>query len=134
MHGHVGTEGLLDLVPDLHLLGSFAGNAYVAIDVLEVLEEDFDDVAHGHTHGAIGVHELVEVDGARALVADVDDDILAADLHDMALHHFFFAQRAGFTLERGQELLGVRRAVLKHRSVENLDTADLFGAVTLDKG
>ncbi len=115
MDGHVGTEGLLDLVPDLHLLGAFAGNAHVAVDILEVLQEHFHDIAHRDANGPVRVVELVDIDGARAFVADVDDDILAADLHDMALDDLFFTKGAGFTLESGQEFLGVRVAVLVHR-------------------
>ena len=47
-------EGLLDLVPDLHLLGLLAGEDDVAFAVFGALEQDVDDVAglHGHLTGS----------------------------------------------------------------------------------
>lgn len=128
VHGHVGTEGLLDLVPDLHLLGALAAEAHVAVGVLEHLEQHFDDLAHLHALRAVGIVELVEVDGARPLVADVDDDALAADLHDDATHDLFFAEATGFTLQGGHELLALLAAVLGVSRVQHGDAAHLLGA------
>ena len=47
-------------------------------------------------HGAVGLRELVERDHALALVADVDDDVVLADVDDLALDDvaFFDDRRA----------------------------------------
>ncbi len=132
MHGHVGTEGLLDLVPDLHLLGALAAEAHIAVGVLQHLEQHFDHIAHLDALGAVGVVELVKVDGARPLVADVDDDVLAADLHDDATDDFLLAEAAGLALQRGHELLAFRTVVLDVARVEYGDAAHLLGALALD--
>ena len=100
--------------------------------VLEVLDEHFDDVAGGHAHAAVRVVELVDVDGARALVADVDDDILAADLHDDAADDLLLAERLGLALERRQELVPGLAFVSEHALVEHGDAAHLLGAVAFD--
>ena len=132
VHGHVGTEGLLDLVPDLHLLGALAAEAHVAVGILEHLEQHFHDLAHLHTLRAVGVVELVKVDGSRTLVADVDDDVLAADFHDHATHDFLFAQAPRLTLQGGHELLAFCTLVLDICRVEHGDAAHLLGAQALD--
>ena len=128
MHGHVGAEGLFDLVPDLHLFGALTAEAHVAVGILEHLEEYFDHFAHLHALGAVGVVELVQIDGARPLVADVDDDVLAADLHDDAAHDLFFSKAAGFTLHRGHELLAFGTFVLDVPRIEHGDPAHLLRA------
>ena len=51
--------GLLDLVPDLHLLGFFAREDDVAFAVFGALEEDVDDVAGLNRDFAVLVEELV---------------------------------------------------------------------------
>src|SRR4029079_8916884 len=56
--------GLLDLVPDLHLLGFFTREHHVAFAVLRALEQDVDDVAGLHRHLAVFVEELVDLDDA----------------------------------------------------------------------
>ena len=66
--------GLLDLVPDLHLLGFFAREDDVAFAVFGALEQHVDDVAGLHGDLAGLVEELVDGDDAFGLVADVDDD------------------------------------------------------------
>ena len=65
--------GLLDLVPDLHLLGFFAREDDVAFAVFGALEQHVDDVAGLHGDLAVLVEELVDGDDAFGLVADVDD-------------------------------------------------------------
>ena len=132
MHGHVGTEGLLDLVPDLHLLGALAAEAHVAVGVLEHFEQHFHHVAHLDALGAIGIVELIQDDGARPLVADVDDDVLAADLHDDATHDFLLAEASGFTLQGGHEFLAFRAVVLDIPRIEYGDAAHLLGAQAFD--
>ena len=66
--------GLLDLVPDLHLLGFFAREDDVAFAVFGALEQHVDDVAGLHGDLAGLVDELVDRNDAFGLVADVDDD------------------------------------------------------------
>ena len=66
--------GLLDLVPDLHLLGFFAREDDVAFAVFGALEQHVDDVAGLDGDLAVLVEELVDRDDAFGLVADVDDD------------------------------------------------------------
>ena len=66
--------GLLDLVPDLHLLGFFAREDDVAFAVFGALEQHVDGVARLHGDLAVLVEELVDRDDAFGLVADVDDD------------------------------------------------------------
>ena len=66
--------GLLDLVPDLHLLGFFAREDDVAFAVFGALEQHVDDVARLHGDLPVLVEELVDRDDAFGLVADVDDD------------------------------------------------------------
>ena len=52
--------GLLDLVPDLHLLGFFAREDDVAFAVFRALEQHVDDVAGLHGDFAVLVEELVD--------------------------------------------------------------------------
>ena len=52
--------GLLDLVPDLHLLGFFAREDDVAFAIFGPLEQHVDDVAGLHGDFAVLVEELVD--------------------------------------------------------------------------
>mgnify|MGYP003694602545 FL=1 len=52
--------GLLDLVPDLHLLGFFAREDDVAFAIFGALEQHVDDVARLHGDLAVLVEELVD--------------------------------------------------------------------------
>ena len=83
-------EGLLDLVPDLHLLGLFAREDDVAFAIFGALEQHVDDVAGLDGDLAVLVEELVDRDDAFGLVADVDDDFGVGDLEDRALDDFAF--------------------------------------------
>src|SRR5262245_32047290 len=65
--------GLLDLVPDLHLLRFFARQHDVAFAVLRPLEQDVDNVAGFDRDVAVLVQELRNRDDAFGLVADVDN-------------------------------------------------------------
>ena len=82
--------GLLDLVPDLHLLGFFAREDDVAFAILGALEQHVDDVAGLHRDLAVLVEELADRDHALGLVADVDDDFRRGDLEDRALDDLAF--------------------------------------------
>ena len=82
--------GLLDLVPDLHLLGFFAREDDVAFAIFGALEQHVDDVAGLHGDLAVLVEELVERDDAFGLVADVDDHFRGGDLEHRALDDLAF--------------------------------------------
>ena len=82
--------GLLDLVPDLHLLGFFAREHDVAVAIFGALEQHVDRVARLHGHFAALVEKFVDADDAFGFVADVDDDFGRGDFEDRALHHLAF--------------------------------------------
>src|SRR5439155_18253199 len=67
--------GLLDLVPNLHLLGFFARQHDVTVAVFGALEQHVDGVAGLHGHFAALVEKFVDSDNAFRLVADIDDDL-----------------------------------------------------------
>ena len=56
--------GLLDLVPNLHLLGFFAREDDVAVAIFGALEQHVDRVARLHGHFAALVEEFVDADDA----------------------------------------------------------------------
>ena len=66
--------GLLDLVPNLHLLGFFAREDDVAFAVFGALEQHVDGVARLNGNLTRLVDELVHGDDPLGLVTDVDDD------------------------------------------------------------
>ena len=67
--------GLLDLVPDLHLLGFFAREDDVAFAIFGALEQHVDDVAGLRPSPApFSSRNSSTRDDAFGLVADVDDD------------------------------------------------------------
>ena len=82
--------GLLDLVPDLHLLGFFAREDDVAFAIFGPLEQHVDDVARLDGDFAVLVEELVDRDDAFGFVADVDDDFGGGDLENRALDDLAF--------------------------------------------
>src|SRR5262249_29451144 len=82
--------GLLDFVPDLHLLGLFTREHHVAFAVLGALEQHVDDVAGLHGDLAGLVHELVDGDDPFGLVADVDDDFGRRHFEHRPLHDLAF--------------------------------------------
>ena len=82
--------GLLDLVPDLHLLGFFAREDDVAFAILGALEQHVDDVAGLHGDLAVLVEELADRDDAFGLVADVDDHFRRGHLENGALDDLAF--------------------------------------------
>ena len=96
--------GLLDLVPDLHLLRFFAGQDDVAFAILGALEQDVDDVAGLHGDLAALVEELGELDDAFGLVADVDDDFRRRDLENGALDDLAFRDVAEAVIVDVEEL------------------------------
>ena len=109
--------GLLDLVPDLHLLGLLAREHDVAFTILGALEQHVDGVAGLHGHVARFVEELVNLDETFRLVADVDDDGGFGDLEHRALHHFAFRHVAEAVVvepEHGRKFLRIHLVVV-HR-------------------
>jgi hypothetical protein len=106
--------GLLDLVPDLHLLGFFAREDDVAVAVFRALEQDVDDIARLHGHLALLVDELVCGNHAFRLEPDVDDYRRRGDTEHRALHDLAFrnAPEAGIVLlEKTRVLLRIRVVV-----------------------
>src|SRR5258706_5064434 len=82
--------GLLDLVPDLHLLGFFAREDDVAFPIFRPLEQDVDDVARLHGDLTVLVEELVDLDDAFRFVTDVDDHFGRGDLENRPLDDLAF--------------------------------------------
>ena len=80
----VALAGAGDLVPDLEAVGLLLGEDAQAVLVLAALEEDVDLVALLDADRAVGLRELVERDLSFGLVADVDDDVVLADLDHRA--------------------------------------------------
>ena len=95
--------GLLDLVPDLHLLGLLAREDDVAFTVLGALEQDVDGVAGLDGHLAGLVHELIDWDDAFRLVADVHDDFGWRHFEDGALHDLAFRDVAEAAIVKVQK-------------------------------
>ena len=95
--------GLLDVVPDLHLLGFFAREDDVAFAVFGALEQHVDDVAGLHRDLSGLVDELVDGDDAFGLVADVDDDFRWRDFEDGALDDLAFRDVAEAAIVKVQK-------------------------------
>ena len=124
--------GLLDLVPDLHLLGFFAREDDVAFTVFGALEQHVDDVAGLHGDLAGLVDELVDGDDPLGLVADVDDDFGRGDLQDGALDDLTFrdvAEAVIVKVEKAGVFLRVDRVV---RGVESRHLLRRFLSGSLD--
>ncbi len=81
---------LLDLVPNLHLLGFFAREDDVAVAIFRAFEQDVDDVARLRHHLPALVDELFDRNDAFRFEADVDDDFRRRHFHDRALDDFTF--------------------------------------------
>src|SRR5262249_6259170 len=104
-----------DLVPHLEAVRLLLRQHAEAVLVLAALEEDVDLVALLDADRAIGLRELVERDRPLALVTDVDDDIVLADVDDLALDDVAFLDDVSLRLlleERGEALGVVRGGVL----------------------
>src|SRR5579872_4413744 len=82
--------GLLDLVPDLHLLGFFTREHDVAFAVFRSLEQHVDDVAGLHGHVAGLVDELIDRNDAFRLVADVHNHFRRRHFEHRPLHDLAF--------------------------------------------
>ena len=79
-----------DLVPDLEAVGLLLREDAQAVFVLAALEEDVDLVARLDPDRAVGLRELVERDHSFGLVADVDDDVVLADVDHAAFDDVAF--------------------------------------------
>ena len=111
--------GLLDLVPDLHLLGFFAREDDVAFAIFGALEQHVDDVAGLDGHLAVLVEELADADDAFGLVADVDDDFRRGHLEDRALDDLAFRdvlEAVIVDFEQLVEFVGIDLVVVVSRS------------------
>src|SRR5262249_44118016 len=87
----VRLAGVRDLIPDLHLVGLLFRQGDEAVVVLAALDVDVHLVAGLDLRLAAGISEFAERDDALALAADVDDDVIAADLDDGPCDYFSFA-------------------------------------------
>ena len=108
--------GLLDVVPDLHLLGFFAREDDVAFTVFGALEQHVDDVAGLDGDLAGLVDELVDRDDAFGLVADVDDDFRRRDFEDGSLDDLTFrdvAEAGIVKVQKARILLRIDLIVLR---------------------
>ena len=102
--------GLLDFVPNLHLLGFFAREDDVAFPVFGALEQHVDEIAGLDRHLAALVEELADRDDAFRLVADVDDDFRRGHLEDGSLDNFAFRDVSEAAIVDVQQL-GVFRGI-----------------------
>ena len=103
--GRARAVGLLDLVPDLHLLGFVLREDDVAVLVLRPLEENVDRVALLDRDLAREVGELGERDDALRFVADVDDHFRGGDGEDPAPDDLPLLQVLEGVLVLGEEVL-----------------------------
>ena len=87
--GLVGLTEFDDLFPVLLLGGLLAGEDDEAVLILETLEEHLDLAADGEV---VGRAELVDVDGALGLVADVDHHLAGTAFNDAAADNGAFAE------------------------------------------
>ena len=97
--------GLLDLVPNLHLLGFFAREDDVSFPVFRALEQHVDDVAGLHRHFAVLVEELVDLNDAFGLVSDVDDHFRRSDLENRSLDDLAFRDVPEAVIVGGEQSL-----------------------------
>ena len=97
--------GLLDLVPDLHLLGFFAREDDVAFAILGPFEQHVDDVAGFHGQLAVFVEELGNRDDALGFVAHVHDDFRGGHLEHGALDDLAFRDISEAVIVDGEELV-----------------------------
>src|SRR6266851_73739 len=82
--------GLLDLVPDLHLLGFFARENDIAFAVFGALEQHVDDVAGLDRDLPVFIEEFVDRNDALGLVADVDNHFGCGHFENRAFDDFAF--------------------------------------------
>ena len=109
--------GLLDLVPDLHLLGLLARQHDVAFAILGALEQYVHDVAGLDGDLAVLVEEFADGDEAFGLVADIDDDVGLGDLEDSAFDDLAFRhvpEAVVINTKHGREFLRIHVFVV-HR-------------------
>ncbi len=71
-----------DDLPDLHAVGAFFGEDTLSLFVFALFEEHVDDVAGLDGDLTVFVGELVDVDAAFGFEANIDEDILLADLQN----------------------------------------------------
>src|SRR5262249_23089428 len=77
--------GLLDLVPNLHLLGFFTREDDVAFPVFRALQQDVHEVARLDRNLPRLVQEFARRNDAFGFVTDVHDDFGSGDLENRAL-------------------------------------------------
>ncbi len=107
--GRAGAVGLLDLVPDLHLLGFVLGKDDVAVLVLGALEED----VHGVPSWTVTLPEKSvnseSGDDPLGLVADVDDHLGRRDRENAPADDLALLEVFERVLVLGQQVLVLLR-------------------------
>ena len=91
-----GVHDGFQFVPDQRFFRLVTGKDGFAETVLDGFQRDLDDVAHGDFDFALFVAELIDVDDAFRLQADVDDDDVGADFFNGAGN-----DGAGFKVVKG---------------------------------
>ena len=97
--------GALDLIPDLHPLGFFAGQDDIAVGILGLFQENIDGIAGFDGDLAAIVHKLLNRDDPLGFESDIDNDSAAGDGDDSSLDDFSFGKTLGSSFVGCQELL-----------------------------
>src|SRR5204863_9134792 len=111
--------GLLDFVPDLHLLGFFAREHDVAFAVFGPLEQHVHDIARLDCHLAVLVEEFADLNDPFGLVADVDDHFGRGHLENRPLDDLTFrdiSEAAIVGIEQSRVFFGVNLLVVFART------------------
>jgi hypothetical protein len=112
---------LLDVAPGALVLRALLGEDQATLLVLLLEDEGFDAVAHVDDLGGVDVvldGELARGDDALGLVADVEEDLVAVDLHDGAFDEVSVVEELQSLFDRGKEVFSrpdvVDRDLLGH--------------------
>jgi len=113
----IALAGGRNLIPHLETVRLFLGNNAEAIGIFPALEEHVDDVPDFDCHLSID-HELGGSNGAFRLVADVDDNVVLAEVDDLTLDDFAFLHLVALERlleKRGKIFFHVRGGIRRRR-------------------
>ena len=105
-----GVELLLDAVPGTLVLGALLGENQTTVLVLLLEHERLDGVAQRHEVGGVGIladGELADGNDALGLEADVDEDLVALDLHNGAVNQVALIEIGDGVVDEVVHLLGI---------------------------
>ncbi len=105
-------EGLLDFVPDLHLLGFFAREDDVTFTVFGAFKQHVDEVAGVHRHLTVFVDEFFDGDDPFGFETDVDHNLGRRHFHNGALDDFTFREVAEAGIVKLQQVGELLRVLL----------------------